>query len=379
MPTSTTITYAEPLKTTSALYFPALTGIRAIAAYIVFIHHESADAGTWWALFKDQLFIGVTIFFVLSGFLITVRYYERFEISASWFAGYIRKRVARIYPLYFLLTCLTFLLMQQWPQVYADRPWISGINWDKPFIIFTNLTFLRGFFDDLKVTGIAQGWTLTVEESFYAAAPILFLLIRWRRWSLWIAPVVLALVAVMLFELSRPIHQFFGFFRNLGFIFYVTFLGRSFEFICGIALALYVKRNTPSVRSKPFATVFGLLWIAGSIAALMATEFYYYGTAKTISLLLVNNVVLPIGVALFFFGLLAEQTLLRKVLETPLMDKLGKSSYAFYLIHLGVLNTAISRFVTENMGVRFLLLVCVAWLLYQFVEKPAHRLLTPQH
>jgi peptidoglycan/LPS O-acetylase OafA/YrhL len=85
----------------------------------------------------------------------------------------------------------------------------------------------------------------------------------------------------------------------------------------------------------------------------------------------VNNAVLPVGVALFFWGLLTEHTFVRQVLETPILELLGKSSYIFYLIHFGV----ISAFITENLTHHhllptFLSLNVVAIVLFQTLEEP---------
>ena len=56
--------------------FPSLTGIRAIAAYMVFIHHYNTFANKGLHDFFGEFHIGVTLFFVLSGFLIAHRYYN---------------------------------------------------------------------------------------------------------------------------------------------------------------------------------------------------------------------------------------------------------------------------------------------------------------
>ena len=87
----------------------ALTSLRMIAALLVFLHHcyytyVIEHLGIFAGIVR-QGHIGVTIFFVLSGFLITMRYYPKFD--SAGFRGrrlvfdYFRKRFARIYPLYF--------------------------------------------------------------------------------------------------------------------------------------------------------------------------------------------------------------------------------------------------------------------------------------
>ncbi len=96
-------------------YIPALTGVRALAAYLVFISHY-ADVFDTIAMphacirrFFNEFHIGVTIFFVLSGFLIAFRYFDSFQLNGDWFKQYLKNRVARIYPMYFLLTAGVFI------------------------------------------------------------------------------------------------------------------------------------------------------------------------------------------------------------------------------------------------------------------------------
>ena len=91
------------------IYIPALTGVRAIAAWLVFFHHYNKNEFPYpvFRLF-NEFHIGVSLFFVLSGFLICLRYYEHIKVSRPWFARYMQNRIARIYPMYFLLTLATF-------------------------------------------------------------------------------------------------------------------------------------------------------------------------------------------------------------------------------------------------------------------------------
>ena len=156
-----------------ASFFNELTGIRAIAAFMVFMHHYNyftePMVGSFMHNFINEFHIGVPIFFVLSGFLICYRYYDNIKLHDNrWTVQYIQNRVARIYPMYFLVTTGTFLLIilkfQQWPH--------------STMIYLANITFVKGFCDSLKFTGVGQGWTLTVEECFYFTAPVIFLLSR---------------------------------------------------------------------------------------------------------------------------------------------------------------------------------------------------------
>src|SRR5215831_4292959 len=154
-------------------YIPQLTGIRCIAAYMVFLHHfnpvKMYHPGSFLDEFIAEFYTGVTVFFVLSGFLIAYRYMDSFTFSLRWFLKYMKNRFARIYPMYFLLTVLTFIVLfhQQNYDAANENGWM---------VFLANISFVRGFFDDLKFTGISQGWSLTVEECFYFLAPFIFIL-----------------------------------------------------------------------------------------------------------------------------------------------------------------------------------------------------------
>ncbi|WP_139147353.1 acyltransferase family protein, partial [Hymenobacter lapidarius] len=109
---------SNDLSKQKAIYYPSLTGIRAIAAYMVVLFHIAQDfqkeesheiISTIVLKFFLEWHIGVTIFFVLSGFLITIRYAGRIEPSLGWAKKYMKNRFARIYPIYFLLTVTTFI------------------------------------------------------------------------------------------------------------------------------------------------------------------------------------------------------------------------------------------------------------------------------
>ncbi|MGQ7387973.1 acyltransferase family protein, partial [Streptococcus suis] len=73
----------------SNIYIPALTGVRAIAAFLVFFHHFNRTDFSY-PVFRtlNEFHMGVTLFFVLSGFLICLRYYDTCEINGTRFRKY---------------------------------------------------------------------------------------------------------------------------------------------------------------------------------------------------------------------------------------------------------------------------------------------------
>jgi len=356
--------------------------VRAIAAYLVFFHHfnpfplNSANG----ALVAEG-HIGVSVFFVLSGLLITIRYQTYMNLSKDWVIKYARNRIARIYPIYFLLTVLTFLVIAYDPTYDPLMRWAIDLPIHRAWIVALNLTFLRGFFNDICFSGVAQGWTLTVEECFYFSAPLLLLALRRTTWALVAYVVVLLAVGLAVVHLLAPFQGRipFGFLNTYAFVLNYTLFGRCLDFAAGIGLAIWVQRGGPKVvPQKPWRTLLGATWIIGCmvwLAAIAVPE----GTASTIvepMILFIRSGVLPVGIVLFFAGLIYEASMLRRLLETRVFELLGQSSYAFYLVHLGLLSYVMQHYMQYNNLLHFVVANVLSILLYLSIEKPVHRWIT---
>jgi peptidoglycan/LPS O-acetylase OafA/YrhL len=218
-------------------YIPALTGVRALAAYLVFVSH-------YYYVFDDsfphivqrflgEFHIGVSIFFVLSGFLITFRYYNNFHLTTDWFKQYLKNRVARIYPMYAILTICAFVYF----FFTKDESITKGFQ-NPIALLVMNITFVRGFFYRFWDTGIAQGWSLTVEECFYFSAPIIFLIAK-KYNKFYIQPLIITAFAIGMVLIFSHVN-WYGFFGNFPFVMLFTFFGRCFEFFVGVQLARIV-------------------------------------------------------------------------------------------------------------------------------------------
>jgi len=355
---------------------PALTGVRALAAFLVFFHHNRTTwlivgpLELWW-----ELHVGVTLFFVLSGFVITWRYDRQGPQRDGYVRQYFVNRVARIYPLYVALVVPTMLFWRE----RSPRVWLL------------NLTVFSCF-----DSGIPQAWSLRVEECFYLAAPLIFL--AWRRHPLLPLGVAAAvLLALLPFAGLPALNGILGPPRTL--LLY-TFVGRFFEFYAGIWLAKRVSRPRPhgaQQRRFPAYTLVGGAGIAGVIVALASIQAatrgaYLYGLYHPAGIVL-NNVVLPIFIVAFYRGLIEEATLVRRLLSSRLALLLGRSSYAFYLVHIGVVRDyflaafvfasgvfgaaagSLANRMVHHVATLFLLVNLLAILLYKLIEAPANRFL----
>lgn len=362
-----------------SLTIPSLTGIRAIAAFLVFFHH--------YQFFKFRLLnefhIGVSIFFVLSGFLIYYRYYESSTLSGAWWKTYIINRAARIYPMYFLLTCATFVV-----------EYVQKSTFNAP-VFFLNITFLHGFFKDYGgFTGIPQGWTLTVEECFYFLAPLIFTI--QRKGKFWLPILGIYAVGLVFLYIGRVLLAGTpgGFCASFEFVAIYTFFGRCFEFFVGMFAARLVlqsrKRSNTVGKSRArelklpngTATWCGIVGMSIIVSCMSIFQDYphWISLFHTAGLAL-NNLVLPLFIGILLWGLAREVTPVSRFLGSKPMLVLGKSSYLFYLLHLGPLAGLLQILTTDQTSVMYVVLVlfitviAVSIALFYFVEDPLNRIL----
>jgi peptidoglycan/LPS O-acetylase OafA/YrhL len=244
----------------------------------------------------------------------------------------------------------------------------------RPWMLLKNYTLTAALFhpSDLPIQG---SWSLTVEECFYALAPIFMLLTR-RRGFMATLLLGTALLAAALAVAELPTE----FLHTRGFVFSTTFFGHFLEFFAGVYLALAVLRleaQGPIARPGNRYTVAGLAGVLLVIIAMMITYGHQPLHMGVITLL--NNFLIPLPIAVLYRGLLQERTWLSRALSGRLAGLLGRGSYAFYLMHM---------LIVHYVGIPLLLplvtsrLVCVAltfsiaWvasvLLFMYFEEPVN-------
>jgi peptidoglycan/LPS O-acetylase OafA/YrhL len=347
---------------------PSLTGVRFILVTMVFLIHYSdrfLSLGDFAVGIINQFYLSLHMFFVLSGFVICYKYYEQSEAGRSFLLGYYLKRFSKIYPVFFLLTTFTY-------GVWSIKN-EAGAPLLKEWLL--NISFIKGFSEKYYLTGIGPSWSLTVEELFYFFSPFIFLFIKKK--NIFFKQILFwwAVGAVLLLFFTQ--FPFEGFFANAFFVYFTTFFGRCFEFYSGIFLALFIMGKVNFIKLKlpsfsfPFYTVAGIGWMSTGILMLYFNQ-YFNGHSLVIQVLL-SNIFFPVGVALFYLGLIRETSILQKLFSTDLFQLLGKSSYAFFLAHTGIIATGFEKYLTHNVIFLFIMLQIVAIFLFLFFERPVSK------
>ena len=330
-------------------YRPDIDGLRSIAILSVLAFHLSPE------LFAGG-FLGVDVFFVISGYLITT------SLLHQGYGGFYVRRVNRLFPALVVVVLLT-ILVGAW-TLLPDEFRILGkhVRASAAFLQNFNLSAESGYFDrSSEAKPLLHLWSLAVEEQFYLLWPLLLIPANKRRFALPLA-VTLALLYLGYADwLTSHGHADAAFYR---------FGSRAWEPLVGCALALWAHR-----RGHPESTKAGNAWALAGLAA----------TVGAIALLTEHSAHMPglaalpavLGAAAIIHGG-ATQGPVSRALGHAIPRYIGKISYPLYLVHwpviayknimLGHTNSA------AVLGVCLLLSVLLAMAVYHWVELPVQRM-----
>jgi peptidoglycan/LPS O-acetylase OafA/YrhL len=301
---------------------PALTGMRIFAALAVYLSHVGPPHGSPEVLktFMESGYAGVTVFFVLSGFVLAVNYFrEMTSLHLVPAYNYFIARIARVYPLYVLL--LFYFVV----SMHAHGESVSG--W------WRNLLVIQTWSPDIAhaYSFDAPSWSVSVEFFLYACFPLLiplFARLRSARSILTAAGVVAAAMLALTawFALSGKGHLSMLDPASAHRWLYRTPLTRLGDFALGILAAqlFTVCGRQPRVMrwSRVLAPLMALL-----IVALMCWRTLFFTAWSW-------DVAYAIPAVVLIFALASEpRGLLAALLSIPAIVLLGEASYAFYLVH----------------------------------------------
>lgn len=358
-------------------YIPALTSLRAIAAFMVFLHHFNflpTFNNVFLSLLYFQGYVGVSLFFILSGFLIHRNYNQNFctrepAVFFGFLKTYFRNRFARVYPMYFLILVATLLTYR-----------VTGLyQWG------LHLTLFKGFSNIHKFAGVATAWSLTVEECYYFLFPVIALL-RFRK-----TPYLLLLVAIYilgwLLNETGEYHRIEGFFYPDQFVMIYTFFGRAFEFFLGMLVSELILNGRLKKFARPVYTLSGIGLSLFTIIGLTVIAYSARTSPADLQVvamfspagLVVHNFILPLGFALLILGLALEKSKLHNLLSLPIFQVFGKSSYIFYLLQAGVFQMYLVKYLNRPGNITiFIMMLITSVTLFLLVEDPLNRLIRGQ-
>jgi peptidoglycan/LPS O-acetylase OafA/YrhL len=327
-----------------------IEGLRAIAVIPVVLYH----ANNRWA---PGGYIGVDVFFVISGFLISKIILDEVMADTFSFWSFYRRRIGRIFPALFLVLSVTSLaaLVVLSPAALTE----FGITLRSTALFFSNIEFnrLSGYFGgDAELKPLLHTWSLAVEEQFYIFFPVLLLgTKRWFRGQYLIVIVVCFLISLLLSVLLVARHPQAAF-----------YLGppRAFELLVGAFIALDALPKNLSPIARDF--------IAGLGIAMIAFSAFMFNQATTFPG--VNALVPSLGAAAIIYAGRSGQSTVGKCLSLPALRFIGAISYSLYLWHWPVLVVARNYLLADLTPIQSACCVLCALGLsivsWRFVEQP---------
>ena len=293
----------------------ALRGLAALSVIFYHTHLMNPPIPVGSLTLMNSLGMGVTLFFILSGFSLSLSNFDKMD-SKDWMRSYVIKRIARIVPIWYTFVLITIVYH------YFAYNVVFGES-----IILNNLTFTFPFIPGRNESIVWAGWTVGVEMMFYAVFPIFLLTLRdnIKGWLL---------VSIVTLAISVSMRPFIGTLFDNSYV-GLGFPRRAFIFFWGCTFYFITRKAV----KEGWETKWG--WAMGAVALCTLTimtlskegiiNIHYYWTVPLRALLM--------GTLTVFFYI-APKIGKREIfnLYNRFTKFLGDKSYTIYLTHPVVIN-----------------------------------------
>lgn len=320
----------SPVSAVSPRHYGPLDGLRGIAIFLVlcvhsFVYEGPARLGAVLDSFARAGWIGVTLFFVLSGFLITGILIDTRGTSHYYRDFYVRRSL-RVFPLYFVFLAIYLFVVPHFLWLSRSLPQPDA---QEQLLDWFYLANMRELFGHARAVShpLDPLWSLSVEEQVYLFWPLILALIPARVRA---SSFLFIAVGSLLWRVGTLLtHQSFGLVYSLA--------PSNLEAFAAGGLVAHLARTRPAflkTLSQP------LLFASGAFVGGMFVGLRHFAFWKA------PNEVLSIGTsaAVWLFAALiaislraSPSSLLFRVLSLPVLRLFGKHSYAIYLFHLPIL------------------------------------------
>ena len=353
------------------IFFPNLDGLRFFSFLLVFLAHSfSADDPAiketlWYKIIKVRMFsdgdIGVSFFFVLSGFLITYLLMKEKEITGKiHVASFYVRRALRIWPLYYLVLIIGFFIF----PIIKHKLGQTGVEAADPLLCFTFLNNFDRMVHIPDASLMAVLWSVAIEEQFYLVWPVLFFFTP-KKYYAWLIGFVILISNIFRFiyvnKIMIDIHTL-GVITDMG-------IGGLLAY-----LSLYNTSFLQLIRKMPKWFI-ALLYILVFVFIIFKQELFYTDFMKVI-----KRIIMGITFAL----IIAEQNFshnsLFKIGNWKIISRLGKYTYGLYCLHYIAILICITilRKLSLNhyswqiwlleIPFSMILSICISWMSYHFFE-----------
>ncbi len=336
-------------------YRPDIDGLRAIAVLLVVIHHAFPDA-------LRGGFIGVDLFFVISGFLISTIIFQNLQQGTFSFLDFYKRRIKRIFPALILVLLASFvygwftLLPADYKQL--GKHMAAGAAFVSNFAFWNE----SGYFDSgSKLKPLLHLWSLGVEEQYYIFWPVI-VLFAWKR------KLNMIKVCAALFMLSFAINIFAT--KSDSIAAFYSPLSRFWELLIGSTLAYTASHAYKSANSTQPQNMNSNLAAWAGLFLLIFGVYFITPERRFPGFW----ALFPTVAAYLLIKAGPRTWVNRVVLSNRLLVWIGLISFPLYLWHWPMLVFAeIYEGKAPSIGTKFALIalsMLLAWLTYRFVERP---------
>ena len=355
-------------------YLPSIDSLRALAVLAVIIYHVDVN-------YLPGGFLGVDLFFVLSGYLISSLIIKEYRKTGSLnlYNFYIR-RARRLLPAVYFMITVGLVVMVLFNEVLLRKSHLDAIfgyiyssNW---WYIFHKLDYFDSFGAQSPFKHL---WSLAIEEQFYMIFPLLFLLVNRKKKSkdgtyklnknflyVVLGLILVSLIAhILLFDINNISRIYFGTDT------------RAFSLLVGVVGAILYPMERLHAKVTPQQNMLYSVVSLVSIATLITVMIY---TSEYNTLLYRGGFLLVAILGLIVIISSGKQhTLMSRLLSFKPVVFIGKISYSLYLWHFPVLvlTTPVSEIGNPNIIfviLRVILTFILATASYVFVETPIRKL-----
>ena len=355
-------------------YLPSIDSLRALAVLAVIIYHVDVN-------YLPGGFLGVDLFFVLSGYLISSLIIKEYRKTGSLnlYNFYIR-RARRLLPAVYFMITVGLVVMVLFNEVLLRKSHLDAIfgyiyssNW---WYIFHKLDYFDSFGAQSPFKHL---WSLAIEEQFYMIFPLLFLLVNRKKKSkdgtyklnknflyVVLGLILVSLIAhILLFDINNISRIYFGTDT------------RAFSLLVGVVGAILYPMERLHAKVTPQQNMLYSVVSLVSIATLITVMIY---TSEYNTLLYRGGFLLVAVLGLIVIISSGKQhTLMSRLLSFKPVVFIGKISYSLYLWHFPVLvlTTPVSEIGNPNIIfviLRVILTFILATASYVFVETPIRKL-----
>jgi peptidoglycan/LPS O-acetylase OafA/YrhL len=336
-------------------YRPAIDGLRAVAVLAVFLFHLNHH---W----LPGGFIGVDVFFVISGYLITSIIFRDFERNFFSFGRFYQRRIARLLPSFFTVALVTIVAAS---FIYTSHDLASaGATLSAAAASIANFKYMfQGNYFVLSPDAqpFLHCWSLSVEEQFYLLFPAMFLFVDWKakkhRTAILFALCVASLLFGVVLTHLRPQWAFY------------LLPARAWELLAGSILASFTISESSHARLREVLPHVGLALIALSLVVISDSSAFPGFIA-----------ILPVlGTALLLNPYNKSTGFPERLLSWPPLVLIGRMSYSLYLWHWPIFSLVDYKLYAAStllrLIVKILLTALATTLCFYCIERPSRAFL----